>query len=85
MSRLSLNGNILRIRCDDWEQVLKVLDSPLNQVTINFVPSDEETEAHFMVSRPLPESERGAYAFLYNRKKKESINPDPDDDGPRVA
>lgn len=85
MSKIDLKGNILMLRCDTWGEVLAELVVPRKQVSIAQIKEEDGVPEHYLVSRPLEEWERGSYAFLYKRKEKGSINPSPDDDGPRAA
>lgn len=63
MSKLSLQGHTLSVTLDSWADVLAHLSQQsLPQVTV------VEENGKYVLSRPLPKEERGAFAHLYRRQ-----------------
>lgn len=66
MSKVSLNGHTLSLKVTDWNGVLHHLQQsgPFSQISIT------EEDGVFVISRPLPQEERGSYAHLYHRQNR---------------
>lgn len=77
MSKVTLNWHVLSTHLDNWAEVVKYLqENPLEHV--NIAKADE---GGYIVSRPLPRSERGAYQHLYRAQGRNPFARDEKPDG----
>lgn len=68
--KFSLQGHTLSVTLDNWAAVLAYLhQQSLPQVTI------VEDSGKYVLSRPLPKEERGAFVHLYRRQGRSPTGP----------
>ena len=69
--KFSLQGHTLSVTLESWAEVIAYLSQQsLPQVSI------AEEDGKYVVSRPLPKEERGAFVRLYRRQGRSPTGPD---------